>query len=114
MVKTYMEAFEEGDHEKILSCLTDDVIWEIPGHVYLQGKAQFDNEISPETADGPPDISITRLIGEEDIVVAEGAVTGKMKNGDMIDLLFCDVFHFSEGKISKLTSYLAPRKFNNQ
>jgi len=30
-VDKYMYAFGRSDHEKILSCLTDDVEWEIPG-----------------------------------------------------------------------------------
>jgi ketosteroid isomerase-like protein len=30
-VRAYIEGFRTGDHEAILSLLTDDVTWEIPG-----------------------------------------------------------------------------------
>jgi ketosteroid isomerase-like protein len=37
-VKKYMEAFSRTDHQEVLSCLTDDVEWVIPGAFYLKGK----------------------------------------------------------------------------
>ncbi len=106
IVEKYMEGFRATDHEKILSCLTDDVIWEMPGFYLHNGIEAFDKEIENPNADGNPDITITRLIEEGNIVVAEGAVKAKLKDGNKIDAVFCDVFHFRDGKISKLTSYL--------
>ena len=43
---------------------------------------------------------------ENDIVIAEGEVQGKMKNGNSLDAVFCDVFEMTGGKIRTLTSYL--------
>lgn len=110
VVEEYMQGFREGDHTKILSCLTDDVIWDIPGHAYLKGKEKFDKEIENDAFEGKPVITVSRLIEENDIVVAEGEVQTKMKNGGVINLLFCDVFHFSDGKIKQLISYLVQKK----
>jgi uncharacterized protein len=110
VVEEYMQGFRESDHTKILTCLTDDVIWDIPGHAYLKGKEQFDKEIENDAFEGKPAITVTRLIEEDDIVVAEGEVQTNMKNGEVINLLFCDVFHFRDGKIKQLTSYLVQRK----
>jgi uncharacterized protein len=86
------------------------VIWEMPGFFYHNGKDAFDKEIENPNADGHPDISITRLVEEGDIVIAEGVVKAKMKDGSKLDALFCDVFHFSNNKISKLTTYLMSNK----
>lgn len=110
-VEKYMEGFRSTDHAKILSCLTEDVIWEMPGFFYHEGKQAFDKEIESPNADGHPDISIIRLIEEGNIVMAEGTVKAKMKDGNILDAVFCDVFHFANGKISKLTTYLM---FNKQ
>ncbi len=110
VVEKYMEGFSSSDHAKILSCLTDDVMWDIPGYVYLKGKEQFDKEIENDAFEGSPTITIIRLVEENDIVVAEGAVQNKMKNGGLLDALFCDVFHFRDGKIKQLTSYLMHKK----
>lgn len=106
-----MDGFRTTDHAKILSCLTDDVIWDMPGFFHHKGKEAFDKEIENPNADGHPSITITRLIEEGNIVVAEGAVKAKMKGGSLLDAVFCDMFHFRDGKICKLTTYLM---FNKQ
>ncbi len=111
IVEKYMDGFRTTDHEKILSCLTDDVIWEMPGFYLHNGIAAFDKEIENPNADGHPDIKVIRLVEEGNIVIAEGSVKAKMKDVGKIDAVFCDVFHFTNGKISKLTSYLM---FNQQ
>ncbi len=105
-IDKYLEGFRASDHEKILSCLTDDVVWEIPGMFSVSGKEAFDKEIENENFIGSPEIQIVRMIEEDDVVVAEGAVQGKMKDGGKLDAVFCDVFHMHNGKIKHLTSYL--------
>jgi ketosteroid isomerase-like protein len=110
IVEKYMEGFNESNHEKILSCLTDDVIWDMPGFFHLEGKEQFDKEIENDAFEGRPVITTIRLVEEGNIVVAEGAVKSKFKNGALLDAVFCDVFHFRDGKIKHLTSYLMQNK----
>ena len=44
-VEKYMNAFSKSDHEQVLSCLADDIEWEIPGAFHVTGKAAFDKEI---------------------------------------------------------------------
>lgn len=104
-VQQYMDGFIAGDHAKILSCLTDDIFWEMPGFFALTGKEAFDKEIENDYFDGSPAITITRMMEENDIVVAEGTVQSKIKAGGFLDALFCDVFHMENGKIKKLTTY---------
>ncbi|SMC59698.1 nuclear transport factor 2 family protein [Moheibacter sediminis] len=107
-VECYMNAFNELDHEKILSCLTEDVIWEIHGHRKLQGKTEFDAEIENEGFEGKPEITLNRMTEENNVVIAEGTVLAKPKNQNPILLAFCDVFEFENGKIKKLISHLNP------
>src|SRR5688572_26572210 len=109
-VETYMQGFRESNHAKILSCLTEDVVWDMPGFFYKQGKAEFDGEIENENFTGSPDITVIRLVEEGNIVVAEGEVKATMKNGDLLDAVFCDVFHFENAKIKRLTSYVMNKK----
>jgi len=106
VVERYMEGFSTTDHDKVLSCLTDDVVWHMPGFFHHEGKAAFDKEIENPNAIGNPDIQITRLVEEGNIVIAEGSVKAQLKDNKKIDAVFCDVFHFTNGKISKLTTYL--------
>ena len=107
-VQTYMEAYAKWDHSAVLDCLTDDVEWYIPGATTLKGKAAFDAAIEGEGSSGPPRISLDRMIEQDDIVVAEGQVIAALDNGGTLQLVFCDMFFFRDGKIRKLTSYLVP------
>ena len=101
-----MEGFKKSDHEQILSCLTDDIEWEMPGAFHLFGKESFDKEIENEAFVGSPEIVITRLIEEKNVVVAEGKVTAKKRDGGILKAVFCDVFYMENNKIKRLTSYL--------
>ena len=47
-VEKYMDGFRASDHAAILSCLTDDVVWDMPGAFHLVGKDAFDKEIENE------------------------------------------------------------------
>ncbi len=105
VVDRYIEGFRRGDHELILSCLTDDVTWEMPGFFELHGKAAFDDEIENDAFEGTPTITIDRLIEEGDAVVAIGAVRAPMKNGATLEAVFCDVFTFVGDKIHRLETY---------
>jgi ketosteroid isomerase-like protein len=105
-VDKYMDGFRRSDHGQILSCLTDDVGWEIPGAFLLHGKDAFDKEIENEAFVGSPTIMVMRLVEENDVVVAEGSVRTQRKSGDVLSLRFCDVFVMQGWKIKHLTSYL--------
>lgn len=105
-VNAYMDAFRRSDHGQILSCLTDDVEWEIPGAFHLRGKEAFDKEVGNEAFVGKPDITVTRLTEENNVVVAEGSVRTQRKGGEPLSLRFCDVFVMQAGKIKRLISYL--------
>ena len=105
-VEAYMEAFRHTDHAAVLACLTDDVEWHIPGAFTIAGKEAFDKEIENDAFTGKPEITTTRLTEENDVVVAEGTVRTRKKDGEVVNLVFCDVFEMREGKIRKLISYL--------
>jgi ketosteroid isomerase-like protein len=105
-VLRYMDGFNRSDHEAILACLTDDVEWLIPGMFHITGKAAFDREIENDAFVGRPDIRVDRLVEETNVVVAEGRVTARKRDGGKMELVFCDVFEMAGGRIRKLISYL--------
>ena len=105
-VQLYMDGFRRTDRELILSCLTDDVEWLIPGAFHTHGKPAFAEHIVDPGFHQQPDITVTRLVEEDDVVVAEGSVRAPRTDGTTLNLVFCDVFEMAGGKIRKLTSYL--------
>jgi uncharacterized protein len=108
VVDHYMKSFNDLEHEEILSCLTDDVEWICPGAFHLKGKEAFDKEIENPAFEGKPHIITNRMVEENDIVIAEGTVQARKKGGETLQLVFCDIFEMHQGKIKRLTSYLAP------
>ena len=110
MVDRYMDGFRKADHGQILSCLTDDVEWEIPGVFHARGKEAFDKQIEGDGFVGSPVITVTRLTEDDGVVVAEGTVRARRKDRTFLHLAFCDVFEMQEGKIRRLVSYLMETK----
>jgi len=109
-VEKYMDGFNKSDHQQILSCLTEDVEWKMPGAFHLFGKDAVDKEMENDAFVGPPTITITRMVEENDVVIAEGTVRVKKKDGGFLNAVFCDVFGMKNGKIKQLTSYLVELK----
>ena len=105
-VETYLEGFRRSDHEMVLSCLTDDVEWVMPGAFHWRGKVEFDGEIENDAFMGKPEITHTRFTEENDVVICEGSVKSQLKDGTPFGAVFCDVFEMRGGKILKLTTYL--------
>ena len=54
IVEKYMEGFRRGDHQMILSCLIEDVTWEMPGVYFHKGKEAFDKEVENENFQAGP------------------------------------------------------------
>jgi ketosteroid isomerase-like protein len=105
-VEKYLDAFARSDHQQVLSCLTDDVEWVLPGAFHLTGKDAFDQEIENAAFVGRPAITVTRLTEEGDVVVAEGSVRSARRDGGYLHAVFCDVFEMRNAKIGRLISYL--------
>lgn len=106
-IEKYIDGFNKSDHAQILSCLTDDVVWEMPGIFYHEGKKAFDREIENPAFEGKPVVVITRVTEENNVVVAEGTVKGKRKGGEVFNAVFCDVFDMENTKIKRLIGYIA-------
>jgi uncharacterized protein len=105
-VRKYIDGFNKSDHTQILSCLTDDIEWLMPGTFHLNGKDAFDKEINNDAFTGNPTVTITRMTEENDVVVAEGTVRVAWKGGGYLDAVFSDSFEMEDTKIRRLVTYL--------
>lgn len=105
-VEKYMEGFRRSDHAMVLSCLTDDIEWSMPGAFHITGKDAFDKEIESDCYVGSPAIDVSRLTEENDVVVAEGTVRSVRKEGGTLTCVFCDILTLRDGKICHITSYV--------
>jgi ketosteroid isomerase-like protein len=108
VVDRYFEGFRRSNHAQILECLTDDVVWNLPGFKYLEGQNAFDGEIENEGFVGSPTLDVDRVIEEGNTVVAIGTGSGTQTAGDIFEFAFCTVFTFTAGHIRRVDSYIVP------
>ena len=105
-VEKYIDGFNRSDHAQILSCLTDDVEWVMPGAFHLRGKEAFDKEIENEAFTGRPVVTVTRMTEQNEVVIAEGTVQAAWRNGGVLNAVFCDEFEMKDALIRRLVTYL--------
>ena len=107
-VHEYMEGFKAGDHERILRCLTDDVVWVIHGHRTTTGKAEFDSEIVGEDFEGKPLLSVDRVFEDGDVVIVTGEGTANLAADGQFRFVYNDLFTFRGDLIERVDSYVVP------
>ena len=105
VVERYIEGFRRTDHAMILSCLADDIVWDIYGHRSLQGKDAFDGEIEGDGFVGPPTLLLDDVREAGDKVIAQGYGHMAREGGEPVQFVFCEVFTFAGDKISRLQTY---------
>ena len=110
IIRKVNEGFSEGNNEKILLYVADDVRWDIMGISTHIGKEAFRKEINNENFEGVPIITTKNEIEEGDRVAVEGEVQCMMKNGKMLDAFFFDSYLLENGKIKEMRSYLVEKK----
>jgi uncharacterized protein len=108
VVGRYFDGFRRADHAQILDCLTDDVVWDLPGFKHLEGKEAFDSEIENESFRGLPTLDVDRVVEEGDTVVAIGTGSGTQITGDGFAFAFCTVLTFDTEHVRRVESYIVP------
>ncbi len=108
VVEEYMEGFRTSDHARILATLTDDIEWVIHGHRTTIGKAEFDAEIENPAFTGSPKLDVSRTFEDGQTVIITGEGRGATIEHGPFSFVFCDLFHFRNGLISKVDSYVVP------
>ena len=104
VVERYTDGFRTGDLAKILSCLTDDVVWELHGAKMLVGKSAFAAEA--DSGGGPnPQLTLDRLVEKGDAVAVLGHGSGEFGNGDPVEFTYAEVFTFTDGLVSRLDTF---------
>lgn len=107
-VERYFDGFRKSDHAQILSCLTDDVVWDLVGYTHLAGKEAFDNEIENEQFVGTPTLHVERLVEEGDTIVALGAGEGAHVSGAVHRFSYVTVFTFAGDLVGRVESWVIP------
>lgn len=108
VVEQFNELFGRQDWKAMTELLTEDIVREEVGApALIRGKTEFERNMAPS-----PDVqgmtgNIARLTEEGNVVVAEGTVQLRKKDGSSMNIKFCDVFEFEGNKVKRQTSFAA-------
>ena len=108
VIEQYFDGFRRSDHGMILACLTDDVVWDLPGYRSLRGKEEFDGEIENPEFVGSPELVVDRMVEGDHAVVVIGSGEGRRRNGERHRFAYSDVFTFTGDLVSRVESYVVP------
>jgi uncharacterized protein len=108
-VETYIDGFNKSDHAQILSCLTDDIEWTVFGHFRITGKAAYDANIEGSDPVGvPPQVTILRMVEEDDVVMAEMTLEAQQPDGSITRAAMGEVFVMRDTLICARRAYVVP------
>lgn len=93
-----------GDYEGFLAHCTEDTSWNFIGDQTLEGKEAV-RVYMAKTYREPPRFTVENLVGEGDLVVAQGRITLK-EEGKETDYAYCDVWTFRDGKMAGLKAFV--------
>ncbi len=113
VVERYIDGFNRSDHAQILSCLTDDIVWTVFGAFRIHGKEAYDREIENPAFTGRPRIEITRMVEEDDVVMAEMTVEAQRANGETMRAAMGEVFVMRDGEICERRAYVVELQEND-
>lgn len=106
--KTVIEKYmATRDRAQLAPILTDEVEWIEWGDgvpdtgVRTRGKAAF----IANSGDDELRTQVTRLTEEDNVVVAEGAVSVHKKDGKVLRVRFVNIFELENGKVKRLNSF---------
>ena len=113
VVERYIDGFNRSDHAQILSCLTDDIVWTVFGAFRIHGKEAYDREIENPAFTGRPRIEITRMVEEDDVVMAEMTLEAQRANGETMRAAMGEVFVIRDGEICERRAYVVELQEND-
>lgn len=106
VVERYVDGFNKLDPAQILSCLTDDNRW-----TYLvSGKQSWDEYVEGMGITGPARTTITRMVEEDDVVMAETTVEAMRWTGELMCAVTGEVFVMRDGRIAERRAYVVELK----
>jgi len=113
-IHTYPDGFRTNDHDRILSCLTDDIVWTVFGAFRLSGKEAYDAAIdgAPEFID-PPTLEVVRMVEQGDVVMAELTGMARRAEGGEMRMSMAEVFVLRDGKTAERRAWVVVLEEND-
>ena len=107
------KAVSNGDYEGFLAFCTEDTHWTFVGEKILKGKEAV-RQWMTETYIEPPKLNVSKLIEQDDFLVAIGTIAVKEENGKTVFSSYCDVWRLQDGKLAELNAFVSETGENGE
>jgi ketosteroid isomerase-like protein len=104
-IRSYFDAIDANDIERVLSLYADDVVYERPGYDAIDGKQQLRHFFVDERVIASGRHRIDGVIVDGDRVSAWGSFAGLSRTGAELNERWCDVYEFRDALIARRCTY---------
>lgn len=109
LIEQINRLFTEGRMEDFMAYMAEDIVWDMysagKGHTRFNGLedlGKMDVNDMPEHTN----FRFSTIVIEGDVASVQGSSTNKRKDGTEYQSNFCDIYHFKDDKIIKMSSYV--------
>ncbi|RZL05460.1 MAG: nuclear transport factor 2 family protein [Pedobacter sp.] len=110
LIEQINQIFRENKMEAFVDFLADEVVWEMhsssSGHTTLKGKEAIGNMDGGENMPVHMNFEFRTVIIEGNQASVECTSSGTTPNGKSYKGTSCDIYHFKNDKVVKMTSYV--------
>lgn len=110
IVKQANALLMDGKNEGFILLCAEDIEWTLLGDspTTMNGRdaiRKFMASTSPAGSDAAK-FTVRNMIADGDVVISNGEMRMKSKDGELVPYAYCDIYTFSDGKIAKLLTFM--------
>ena len=118
IVKQANALLKDGKTEEFTLLCAEAIEWTLLGDTPTEikgreGIIKFMASTSPADSDAPK-FTVKNMIADGDVVMSNGEMSMKGKEGDLVPYAYCDIYTFSDGKIAKLLTFMNKTKADSK
>lgn len=112
IVEKVNAAFDDGNTDAFLSFCSDNITWNLVGDMFFTGKGAIKSFMNNMPAEQPK-FTVKEIIAEDNSAACYGDMKMKNKEGNTEDYSFCDIYHFNNGKIAEMLTFMTKHKLKD-
>ncbi|MEP7074724.1 MAG: nuclear transport factor 2 family protein [Acidobacteriota bacterium] len=110
IVKQANALLTDGKNEEFILLCAEDIEWTLlsDSPTTMKGReaiSAFMASTSPEGSE-PPKFTVKNMIAEGEVVMSNGEMNMKSKEGETVPYAYCDIYRFQNGKIAELLTFM--------
>lgn len=109
LIQQINQLFTENKMESFMDYFAEDVVWDMysaaSGHTTFNGIAEM-NQMDTSNMPQYSNFRFSTIVIEGDTASVQGSSITTKKDGTQYESNFCDIYHFKNDKIVKMSSYV--------